>query len=348
VAPNAGMPFALADVEALQSEFPVELIALDQFPSKLHLAFEVFRRSARREVAAILLWLLAPAYSLEVMAIARVYRIPVVVMTGGLDIDYVPELELGGLRWPHNRLRQKIALRRADLVLAMSDFSADRIRALAAPRRLEVVHMGVDVESFYPGGRKEPLVVTVCWSITAETARLKGITTVVAAAALLPDVAFLVIGRSGGDRELARLQGVATANVTFIDGFIPAGRLLELFQRAKVYAQVSAHEGFGVAAAEAMACGAIVVGAGAHGLREVVGETGIFVPYGDAPATAGAIRDALGLDEEAERAARLRIVEHFTFARRQARLVESLRPLIDRSAGRQAPLVQQPRADGRR
>ncbi len=327
VAPNHDSPFVESDVRALNEEIATERIAFSDHSGKLGLIAELRRRFRRGEGRVLMLWFLAPSYALECMAIARRYSRPVVVMTGGLDVDYVPALGLGGLKWPHNRLRQKIGLRWADLVLSMSSYSTGRIRALANPRRLELVPMGVDVEHFSPAGEKEALVATVCFEITRETSVLKGLPTVIAAAAALPDVPFVVVGRAGRDDELERLERRAPANVSFSGRFVSDAELLDLYRRASVYAQVSAHEGFGLAAAESMACECVPVVTTGHASEEVVGDTGIRVAYGDAEATAEAI--ARGLQSpELGQAARRRIVERFTLERRAERLVELLWPLV--------------------
>jgi glycosyltransferase involved in cell wall biosynthesis len=329
VAPDRDSPFVEADVLALNREIATERIAFADHGGKLGLLRELRRRLRRGEGRALMLWFLAPAYALECMAVARRYSRPVVVVTGGLDVDYVPELRLGGLKWPHNRLRQKLGLRWADVVLSISEYSSERIRALATPRRLELVPMGVDVHRFSPAGAKEPLALTVCFEITHATAVLKGLPTVIAAARVLPEVPFVVVGREGRDGELDRIRRTSPANVTFTGRFIPDDELLDLYRRASVYVQVSAHEGFGLAAAEAMACACVPVVTAGHALSEVVGDAGIRVPYGDADATSEAIARGLR-SAELGQAARLRIVEHFTMDRRTDRLLELLRPLVGR------------------
>jgi len=243
-------------------------------------------------------------------------------------VDYVPELKLGGLKWPHNRLRQKLGLRRADLVISDSNFLATRIRRLATPRRLETVYMGVDVDRFAPGGAKERLVLSVCFSITRETSVLKGLPTLVDAAVLVPDAEFVIVGRSGGDGALEELARRAPANVSFTRRFVGDDELLDLYRRASVYAQVSAHEAFGVAVAEAMACGCIPVAARGSALQEVAGPVARDVDYGDAAATAAAIGEALAASESDRAAARARVVERYPIGRRIERLAELLSPLV--------------------
>jgi glycosyltransferase involved in cell wall biosynthesis len=66
-------------------------------------------------------------------------------------------------------------------------------------------------------------------------------------------------------------------------------------QAADVYVHASRYETFGIAIAEAMACGTPVVATATGGIPEVVrdGADGLLVPGGDAAAMAAAIRRLL-------------------------------------------------------
>jgi glycosyltransferase involved in cell wall biosynthesis len=330
ISPNAGSSFVEADVRELGREFEVDRLVFGEFRHKPGFLRELRARLARGGAPVVLLWFLAPAYSLETIALARALRRRVVVAVGGLEVDYVPALRLGGLKWPHNRVRQRIGLRAADLVLSPSDFLAQRIRRLSSPRRLETVYNGIDTDHFTPAGTKERLVLSVCFEINRETAVLKGLPVLVEAARSLPEVPFVVVGRAGGDDTLARLQADAPANVSFTRRFVTDGELLDLYRRAKVYAQLSAHEAFGVAVAESMACRCIPVVAAGHALDEVAGPAARRVPFGDAAEAAAAIEEALRADDAAGDAARGRIVSLYPLSRRTERLTELLRPLLAR------------------
>lgn len=331
VAPNGGSSFVEADVAGLARWFGVERLAFRDFPGKPAYLRALTRMLRRRRPAVVLLWFLAPQYALETIALARAFSARVVVAAGGLEVDVVPELGLGGLRWPHNRLRQRLGLVTADLVLAPSEFLAGRIRQLARPRRLEVVHNGIDTAHFAPDGRaKERLALTVCFEVTRETSVLKGLPEFVAAAGHLTDVEFVAVGRPGGDGALARLQELAPPNVRFSGGRVSDNELLELYRRAKVYVQPSAHEAFGVAVAESMACHCVPVLADQQALHEVAGEAAVFVPFGAADRVAAAVEESLALPDDAGARARARIVERFTIERRVERLVALLTPLVER------------------
>ncbi len=82
-------------------------------------------------------------------------------------------------------------------------------------------------------------------------------------------------------RDLAGLLGIGD-NVTFL-GSIPPGKLPTYYAAADVCAVPSAYESFGMAAAEAMACGRPVVGFGVGGLAHTVrdGQTGFLAAPGN-------------------------------------------------------------------
>ncbi len=331
ISPNAGSSFVEADVRELRKHFAVDHLVFRDCHGKLGFLRSVRERLASGDGRAVLLWFLAPAYSLETMALARASGRPVAVAVAGLEVDYVPQLKLGGLKWPHNRLRQRIGLRAADLVLSPSMFLTHQIRRLATPRRLETVYNGVDTDRFSPGGAKEDLVVTVCFEINRATAAVKGLWTLLEAARSLPGVSFVVVGRGGSDDTLARLQARAPENVSFTARFVPDEELIELYRRARVYAQISAHEAFGVAMAESMACGCVPVIADGHALGEIAGPVALHVPYSSVAATAVAIEEALCADDATRDAARERVVTRYPIARRTERLTALLRPLIARA-----------------
>jgi glycosyltransferase involved in cell wall biosynthesis len=99
-------------------------------------------------------------------------------------------------------------------------------------------------------------------------------------------------------------------------GAVPHAEVERLLERASVVVASSEREGFGLAAAEAMAFGRPVVAAAGGGLLELVadGETGLLVPPRDAEALRAAVERLLADPELRERlgsAARARARERF-------------------------------------
>jgi glycosyltransferase involved in cell wall biosynthesis len=101
---------------------------------------------------------------------------------------------------------------------------------------------------------------------------------------------------------------------------VSVDELRRLYSSAQVVVSPSLYEGFGLPAAEAMACGAAVVATTAGAFPEFIedGRTGVLVPPGDAGALAAAIKSLLRDPERCRRmgaAASDHIREHFTWQR---------------------------------
>ena len=100
----------------------------------------------------------------------------------------------------------------------------------------------------------------------------------------IPTAEFVVVGNGPALSSLQRHS--PCTHVRFVGYREDAASLLPLFDVAVV---PSRYEGFGLAAAEAMLLGVPVVASRTGGLEEVVADSGILVPPGDAAALAAAI-----------------------------------------------------------
>jgi glycosyltransferase involved in cell wall biosynthesis len=89
-------------------------------------------------------------------------------------------------------------------------------------------------------------------------------------------------------------------------GAVPHAEVERLLERASIFVAPCEREGFGVAAAEALAFGRPVVAAAGGALLELVddGKTGVFVPPRDAPALRAAVERLLADRELRERLGR--------------------------------------------
>jgi glycosyltransferase involved in cell wall biosynthesis len=244
--------------------------------------------------------------------------------------------------------------RRAAALVAVSAFTARRLRDVLAPRSPVVVAPhGVDHERFHPArgaseaddrarltalGVRTPFVVAVG---TIEPR--KDLPTLVHAFARVadryPDVRLVIAGGDGWGTEPLRhaveRSGIATRIVR--PGYVDGDSVAALYRRAAVVAYPSLEEGFGLPALEALACGAPLVSTLGSAVEEVVGDAALLVPPGDTDALASALDAVLrdgGLAESLRTAGPAR-ADGATWARSADRHVEAYRvALRDRDPGR--------------
>ncbi|MDE3133804.1 MAG: glycosyltransferase family 4 protein [Acidobacteriota bacterium] len=254
--------------------------------------------------------------------LAWLARKPTLLIVGGFDTAAEPEYgygyQLGGPRAWLSRL----IMRSARILMTNSEYSREEIRHNAGipAARVRVVHHGIP-EADTAGGPlptglirepDRPIALTV-GNVDATNLERKGLRAFVQAAALVPEVNFILAGRIIGDAG-AELERIATPNVQ-LTGWLEDEQLESLLRHARVYVQASRHEGFGVSVAEAMLAGCVPVVTRAGALPEVVGETGVLLADADPRTVAIGVREALHLGTA--EAARRRVRERFSVARRR-------------------------------
>lgn len=181
------------------------------------------------------------------------------------------------VRWP---------LRRADALLAVSDFTRGRVERLTG-RPVDLIGAGVDA-SFRPGSPRPdggPMVV----GCVSRFVPRKGQQRVLRAVARLRsegrDVEAILVGRGRDEKRLRRLAERLSVPTRFEVG-VPFDRLPELYREMDVFAMPCKSrwlgleaEGFGVVYLEAAASGLAVVAGDSGGSPETVepGRTGFVV-----------------------------------------------------------------------
>jgi D-inositol-3-phosphate glycosyltransferase len=180
--------------------------------------------------------------------------------------------------------------------------------------RVRTIPCGVDVDLFSPGSAiaaRARLGLDAEWILlfVGRPAPIKGLEILLQALARLKadgfgqaDLRLVIVGGDrdeGRDDDRARLRALADALGVgaWVDfkGPEPQTALPEYYRAADLCLVPSHHESFGMAALEAMACGAAVVASRVGGLATTIqdGVTGVLVPPRDEVALASAIASLL-------------------------------------------------------
>jgi glycosyltransferase involved in cell wall biosynthesis len=172
---------------------------------------------------------------------------------------------------------QSWVARRIERVFTSSTASARQIRddfGVSADR-IAMVANGVATDVYRPdAGVDRSDAEILCVGRASDPN--KGIRTLIEAFALLPKSARLTLVDDDHPDNLARKRAaeLGCADRLHIAGRVPTDELVHLYRRATLVAVPSRYEGFGLPAAEAMACGTPVVATAAGALPEVVGVGG--------------------------------------------------------------------------
>jgi glycosyltransferase involved in cell wall biosynthesis len=270
----------------------------------------------------------AGKHAFPAVLLSKAMRKKSIVVVGGYDVAYLPEINYGQftLGW-RNRMYAKFTLKYADKVLVVDpSLKKDAIRNAGVDgRNFEYLPTGYDSSKFRPKNEKEALVLTVANGESWDRVRIKGVDIFVESAKYLQSARFMVIGIQG--EALLKLKEIAPSNVEFMEQ-ISQEQIIEYYQKAKVYCQLSMREGLPNALCEAMLCECIPVGTERNGIPTAIGDTGFYVPYGDPTAAAGAIENAMNSPDDLGRRARERIKNLFPEERRESGLVQAVESCI--------------------
>jgi glycosyltransferase involved in cell wall biosynthesis len=312
--PTSG--FMTTDLELLEGMGPVDRVAYPGWPSPAFIGRCVLG-SLRCEVFFVFF---ASEHAVLPAMLARLFGRRLVVVTGGYDTANVPQHRYGlaarGMGWlPRSVLRQ------ADVVLP---FSATALRDLQAldpdtAERATVVPLAIDPSAWHVGSveRVQGRVVTVGY-VTEMSLERKGIDRFIALARRDPGREYVIAGRVAP--EVAdQIDAVRPPNLR-LTGYLAQTELAELLWSSELYVQLSWHEGFGLAVAEAMACGCVPVVSDVPALAEVVGGWGVVA---SGPDDLDAIDRASARHVDRE-ALRLDVLSRYSPAQRAAGLEQAV------------------------
>ncbi len=316
--------FVKRDYDILKNHFDVEVV---EPPKKrfewVEYPFIVANRVKKSDVTFS--WF-AGWHSAFSIHYSKKYHKKSIVVAGGFDVVFLPEINYGAFTNLKEKMPSKYVLKNCDLVVSISKSNQKELLDKIQPKKNILIYNAIPIESFHHNDiKKEKIVITV-GGIKWSNLKRKGIETFVKSAEYLPDIPFIVIGKYIDD-SINYLKSIAPSNVKFT-GYVSDEELLQWYMKAKVYVQVSAHEGFGITVAEAMLCKCIPVVTKRFALPEIVGNIGFFAPYGNERETAESIKKALNAPDSLKEKVSERIKKNFPMANRERKLIEAIKMIL--------------------
>jgi len=283
------------------------------------------------------------------LLLMKTLKIPVIAtIHHPLPIDSQADLEQANgfrQRWRIKRFysfirMQALVARHLDRVITVSQSSArDTNLFFRVPAdRLRVVYNGIDTDIFSMNEKASQASDGLIMVANTDD-RKKGVLYLLQALQLLRKDGIKLTIVDDADRHSSYIEdvgplpsyGFKLVRKLNLDGLVHfTGRLtreemVKRYSAAKIAVVPSLYEGFGLPAAEAMACGVPVIATTGGALPEVVGDAGILVPPRNADALAAAIKQLLA-DKQAQQrmseAGRKRVREKFSWEQAARKTLE--------------------------
>lgn len=221
--------------------------------------------------------------------LAQRLGIPCVITVHGTDVlrNFPAPGESGAVLKRNMRVA-----RHADALMAVSSMLAGRVR----PYRdagVDVVPNGVDLSLVRDDGVKKPRSILSVATLKKRKCVLETLEAFIALRGDYPDATVTFVGVGELEDALrARIRQAGVEGRARLTGGLSHAQVMRLMEESDVMCVPSYGEGYGIVYIEAMACGAVAIGARGEGIEDTIrdGENGLLVPAGDVQEIEGALR----------------------------------------------------------
>ncbi|WP_258537192.1 MULTISPECIES: glycosyltransferase family 4 protein [unclassified Rhodococcus (in: high G+C Gram-positive bacteria)] len=300
----------------------VQIDAVDEIPIGVRAVTRPVASGARRAA-----WAMVPVAGSDLF---HSLDVDLPIGQGGLKISTFHDMSVFDVPWAFSRYRAagerrllSAALRKADVVIAVSDFTAERIFALSG-RHAVVTPLApaswatIPTEAAVTEVRRR-LKLPERFVLQVGTIEPRKDVALVAEACTELSIPFLLAGSGSTGPDAPRsARGL---------GYVATEDLPALYSAATAVAYSSHYEGFGLPPLEAMACGAAVVASAVGALTEFADNAAVLVRKHDKASWLAALRSVV-LDDDVNTALRIsapRVAARSTWTRTAEYTVDAYR-----------------------
>ena len=353
---KATAKFINNDAEILREKYDVEIyksyVTKNIFTLFSLLKQSVFLLVNIKKYSLIYIWF-ADYHAFLPILFGKIFKKKSVIAVGGYDATDIPEIECGVFSEKNflkriRRFAAQYSFKHCNKIFVVDDSLIENENTYIysdipnskplkdgilnfipeVKNKMEVVYFGFDKTFFKrdENSKKENFVLSVGYSDNDNEFKRKGFDELVKVSKVLKNVNFVIIGLNSD--QLDRLNKLELTNVKFL----PPAKLEDLmnyFDKAKVFVQLSLFEGQPNTLVESMMYECIPVGSDVNGIPRVIGDTGFIVYKKDINEIAEKILLALSAPEDLGKAARERVIKNYPIEKRREKILNIVSELLN-------------------
>ena len=124
IKPRSGSSFIKKDEDILKKYYEVRVL---DWSSEKHPKSKILKLLLKKDIDLIFIWF-ALEYFSPIIFFSKLFRIPSVVIAGGYDVAFVPELNYGQFTYSWDkRIFAQFVLKNANIVLPVSNFTKNEM-----------------------------------------------------------------------------------------------------------------------------------------------------------------------------------------------------------------------------
>ena len=315
--------FVQKDINLLERRYELEKFNFPFYINNLESYILLFKLIQKTIETDIIICRFVGNHAFIATILSKIFNKKILIIVGGWDVANIPKLNYGRFNsnW-YIKYFTKFALKNANRILVVDKGLKNDIinNANLKADNVECVYNGYDTSFWKPDETIDRhLILTVATAKEVNRVKLKGLHIFVKTASYFPQEKFVVVGVSGKAEKY--LNEISSSNVLLLKS-VSQNKLLTLYQKSKVYCQLSLREGLPNSLCEAMSCGCIPVGTYVQGIKTAIGNAGYFTEYENESLTVKAIQKSLQDSQDMGDKARKRIIEKFPIKKREQKFFE--------------------------